>query len=114
LAVDEHVAHGKVLRQARQGIVNRHVAVRVVFTQNFSHNLGGLCGFDIVAQAHVAHGIEYAAVYRFEPVADIGQGAGHNHAHGIIQIRLLHLFFDWTSVYGADIKFVLNVVCHSG
>jgi hypothetical protein len=33
-------------------------------------------------------------VDRFQPVAGIGQGARHDHAHGVIEIRFAHLGID--------------------
>jgi hypothetical protein len=33
-------------------------------------------------------------VDRLQPIASIGQGTGDDHAHGVIQVRLLHLIVD--------------------
>ncbi len=54
-------------------------------------------------QAHLLHGVENAAVYGFESVADIGQGAADDDRHGIVEIRFLHLVFyvDGLNVQGA-------------
>ena len=42
------------------------------------------------------HGVKNAAVDGFQPVAGIRQGAGHDHAHGIIEICGAHLLVDIT------------------
>src|SRR5581483_9109932 len=44
-------------------------------------------------------GEEDAAVHRLEAVAGVGEGAPHDHAHGVIEIGTTHLVFE---VYGED------------
>ena len=41
LTIDQRVAHGKILRHARHGIINCHISVRVVLAKNFANNTGG-------------------------------------------------------------------------
>ena len=40
------------------------------------------------------HAEKNAAMHRLQAVANIGQGAAHDHAHGVIEVRPLHLVFD--------------------
>ena len=99
LPVHQQVAHGEILGHARHGVVHRHVAVGVVLTQHFTDNTSGLLVRRAGAQAHVVHGIQDAPVHRLQAVAGVGQGPGHDHAHGVIQIGLLHLLININPLY---------------
>ena len=61
--------------------------MRVVFTQHVTHGTGRFLVLGGVFQAQLAHGVHNAALYRFQAVADVGQGAVENHVHGVIQVR---------------------------
>ena len=94
LAVDQRVAHGEVLGHAHQRVVDGHVTVRVVLAQDLADDTSAFLIGRVGANAQVVHGIEHAAVHRLEPVAHIGQRAGHDDAHGVVQVRDLHFGFD--------------------
>ena len=94
LPVDEHDAHGEVLRHAHQGVVDRLVAVRVVLTHHVADDAGGLHVFLVGRVAVLVHRVEDAPVHGLEAVAGIGQSAAHDHAHGVIEIGALHLVDD--------------------
>ena len=94
LAVDQRHAHRPVLGHARQRVVDRAVAVRMVFAHHVADDAARLA---IGAAGDIARflaGIEDAAVDRLEPVADVGQRARDDHAHRIIEIAGLHLVDD--------------------
>ena len=38
----------------------------------------------------VVHGVKNAAVYRFEAVTYVRQGAPNNHTHGVVEVGALH------------------------
>ena len=63
---------------------------------------GRSCGGLVVAQAHLVHGVEDAALHRLEAVAHVGQGARGDDAHGVVQIRRAHRLVDIDVFYGAD------------
>ena len=94
LAIDQRIAHGEILRHADQGIVDRRVAVRVEFAEDFADDLGALAGGPVGREAHFAHAEKNAAMDGLEAVANVGKGASHDHAHGVIDVRALHLVFD--------------------
>ncbi len=94
LAVNQHVAHGEVLRHAHHGVVDRGVTVGVVFTQHLTDHPGALLVRAGVDQPQLAHGIENAPVHRLEAVAHVGQRPRHDDAHGIVQVGAFHLLFD--------------------
>ena len=93
LAVYQGVAHGKVLGHAHQGVVHRRVAVGVIFTDNVTDYTGRLFVGLVVVVFQLAHGEENAAVHGLEAIPHVRQGASHDDAHGIIQIRAPYFLF---------------------
>jgi len=94
LAIDEHVAQREILRHAHQGVVDRGVAVGMVLTHGFADHAGAL---DVRAVPHVVHFMhreQDAAVHWLQAIARIRQGAPDDHAHGVIEVALAHLFFE--------------------
>ena len=99
LAVDQEVAHGEILRQAHHRIIDRAIAVGVVLAEDLADDTRALLVGPVVAEAHVEHGVQDAPLDGLEAIAHIRQGTRRDHAHGVIQIRALHLIFDvdWTN-----------------
>ncbi len=94
LAVDQRQAHREILRHAHHRVVDRQLAMRMVFADHIADDARR---FAVAAVPHVAvhlHRIEDAAMHRLQPVADIGQRAGHDHAHRVIEVGAPHLVFD--------------------
>ena len=106
LAVDERVAHREVLGEADEGVVDRAVAVRVVLAHHLADDRGALAERAGGRQAHLAHRVEDPAVDGLEAVADVGQGARHDHAHRVVEVAHPHLVLD------ADGSDVAQVVGH--
>src|SRR6185437_15903838 len=94
LAIDQRITHAERLRHADERIVNRGIAVRVKLAENFADDLGALAGGAIGRKTHLVHAIENAAMNGFQAVANIGKGASHDYAHGVIEVRTLHFVFD--------------------
>ena len=88
------IAHVEGLRHAHQGVVDGRVAVRVILAHDLADDLGALARGPVGREAHLVHAEENAAMHGLQAVAHIGQGAAHDHAHGVIEIRPLHLVFD--------------------
>ena len=61
---------------------------------HFADDLGALAGGPVGVQPHLVHAVENAAMHGLQAVADIGQRAADDHAHGVIEIRPPHLVFD--------------------
>ncbi len=93
LPVDQHVAHGKRLRHAHDGVVDRGVAMGVIFTDDITDDAGRFLVGLVPVVAEFAHGVQHAAVNRFQTVAHVRQGAANDHAHRVIQIGLTHFVF---------------------
>ena len=92
LSLYQGIAHIPVLRHTHQGAVHRTVAVRVVLTEHVTHDTCALTCRFVVRNAESHHAVQDAAVHGLEAVAHIGQGAGHNYRHGVVNIRGLHFF----------------------
>ena len=94
LAVDQHVAHREVLRHAHQGVVGRGVAVRVVLAEHVADHARALLVRPVPDVVALVHREQDAAVHRLQAVADVGQRAPDDDAHGVIEIRPAHLVFE--------------------
>ena len=92
LAGDEGVAQRPGLHEAREGVVDRGVAVGVVVTHDLADDAGGLGEGGGGTVAAVVHGVQDAAVDGLEAVAHVGQGAPDDDAHGVVEVGALHLF----------------------
>ncbi|MGY4313002.1 hypothetical protein ACVWW1_002305 [Bradyrhizobium sp. JR3.5] len=91
LAVDQRHPQREVLRHADHRVVNRLVAMRMIFTDHVADDAGGLDVFLVRRVSLLMHRIEDAPVHRLEPVARVGQRTRHDHAHRVIEVGLLHL-----------------------
>ena len=94
LAVNQRIPQAEILRQADHRVIHARVAVRVEGTQ---HRADGIGRFPVGVAGVVAadvHRIQDAPVHRLQAVAHIGQRAGDDDRHRIVQERGLNLFFD--------------------
>ena len=94
LAIDERRAHREILRHAHERVVDRKLAVRMIFADHVADGARRLVVSAVGGEIVLAHRIEDAAVHGFQPVANIGQSAAHDHAHRVIEIASLHFIED--------------------
>jgi len=94
LAVDQRVAQREILRHADQRVVERDVAVRVVLAEHVADDGGALLERAAGVQPQLVHRVEDAAVHGLQAVAHFGQRARDDHAHRVVEERLLQLVFD--------------------
>ena len=94
LTINELQTHRKALRHAHQGVVNRLVAMRVIFTDHVTDHAGRFAIGLVEVVALLAHRKQDAAMHRLQPVARVRQRTAHNHAHRVIEIRAAHFVFD--------------------
>ena len=75
----------------------------MVLAHDFAGDLGALARGLVGRQPHFVHSEKDAPMHRLEAVADIGERAAHDDAHGVIEIRPPHLVFDidGNEVFGA-------------
>jgi hypothetical protein len=100
LPVDQRHAHGEILRQPHHRVVNRLVAVRMIFTDDVANHARGLDVFLVRRVSLLVHRVQDAPVHGFQAVARIRQRTRHDHAHGVIEVAALHLVEDG---YGTNI-----------
>ena len=88
LPVDQRVAHGEILREAHQRVVDRLVAVRVVVAHHLADDLGALLVAAGGVELQLAHGVEDAPVHGLQAVAHVGQRAVHDRRQRVGEIAL--------------------------
>ncbi len=66
----------------------------MVDTHRLSDDLGALGVLLVVLEAHLAHGVEHAAMDGLQAVASIGECAPDDDGHRVVEIRAAHLLFD--------------------
>ena len=94
LPVDQRHPHGEGLRHAHHGVVDRGVAVRVVFAHDVADDAGGFAIGLVGRVAGLVHAEQDAPVHRLQPVARVRQRARHDHAHRVIEVGAAHLLFE--------------------
>jgi hypothetical protein len=94
LAVDQQVAQRKILRHPDDGVVDRLVAVRMVFTDDIADDTGGLLVGPIPVVVEFVHGKQHSPVDRLESVTHIRQGPTDDHAHRVIEVGAPHFLFE--------------------
>lgn len=111
----ERIAHDPVLRQARQGVVNGRVPVRVVVFEDFTHDARALVERAVVQKPLAQHGVEHAPLDGFEAVAHVGEGAGNDDGHRVVDVRALHYLGNariyYCFVFGVHCAEILSVRC---
>ena len=90
----KRVAQGEVLRHADQGVIDGRIAVGMVLAHDVAGDLGAFAGGPVEVQPQLVHAVQDAAMHRLQTVADIGERAAHDHAHGVIEVAAPHLVFD--------------------
>ncbi len=77
-----------------QSVINSKIAMRVVFLKDFANDGGAFVVLRRWSHPLLVHSVDNSPLDRFQPIADVGQGAGDDDAHRVIEVRLLHLVGD--------------------
>ena len=64
--------------------------MRVIFTEDFSHDTGRFLGLAAEAEAQAVHSEKDAALHRLEAVPHVGEGSGYYDGHRIVDVRGAH------------------------
>ena len=91
VTVYKRLVYREVLRKADESVVNRAVAVRVIFTEHVTDDTRALSVRLVGKEVQFAHRIEYAAVYGFESVANVGYRTRDVDRHCVRDERFFHL-----------------------
>src|SRR5690606_138111 len=93
LSVHQRVAHGEILRQAHDGVVNGGITVRVVFTDDVADDTGRFLVGTIPIVVEFVHGKQDTAMHRLQTISHVGKSTANDHAHGVIEVAAAHLLF---------------------
>ena len=86
LPVHQRVPHGEVLRHAHQRVIHGGVAMRMILTDDVTHDARGLLVRTVVGIGQFRLREEYAPVHGLQTVARIGDGAADDDRQRIFQI----------------------------
>ncbi len=92
--VDQRIAQREVLRHARERVVDRLVAVRVVVRHHVADRVRGLAVLAVGPHALDVHPVEDAPLHRLQPVARVGKCARRDDRHRVVQEGAFHLLLD--------------------
>ena len=93
LAVHQGIAHGKFLRHAHQGVIDRQIAVRVILTDDVTDDARGFLVRPVVIVGQFVLGEHDSPVHGLQAVAGVRNGAPDDDRKGILQIGLAEFFF---------------------
>ena len=82
----------EVLRHDDQRVIDRAVAVRVIFTHRITDNTGALSVRSVRPDPQFVHVVESSSLHGFEAVPDIGKRSCDDYTHCVVDIGLLHKF----------------------
>ena len=108
VTVHQHIAHGEILRESYERVINGRVAVGVIGSQHGADGVGALVIGLRRFQTSLVHGVENSSVNGLQAVAHIGKGARDDDAHGIIQKTLPHFILQ-VNVYDSAFIHLLFV-----
>ena len=94
LPVDQGHAHGEILRHAHQRVIDRLIAVGMVFTDHVADGTRRLAVRLVPLKAVLVHRVENPAMHRLQSVTRIRQRTRHDHAHGVIEVGAFHFIED--------------------
>ncbi len=94
LAIDQLQPHGEVLGHTDHGVVDRRIAMGMVFAHDVAHRARRLAIGPVPVVPGLLHREENPAMNGLQTVAHIGQGARDDYAHGVIEVGASHLLFD--------------------
>ncbi|MCY1507074.1 hypothetical protein D9M68_413400 [compost metagenome] len=88
LAVHQGVAVAERLGHQHHGLVAGRVAVGVELAEHVADGTRRFLVLGVGIQAQLAHGVDDAPLHRLQAVADMRQGAVHDHVHGVVEVGL--------------------------
>ncbi|OQA55816.1 MAG: hypothetical protein BWY42_01325 [Candidatus Omnitrophica bacterium ADurb.Bin277] len=66
----------------------------MVFAEHFSNNAGGFLVRLGVGETQLIHRKKDPSMHRLQAIPDIRKRAPHNDRHRVVDVRILHFFFD--------------------
>ena len=94
LAIDQHVAQGKMLRHADDRVIDRRIAMRVVLTDDITDDTRGLLVSLVPVVVQFVHGEQHPPMHGFQAITGIRQRPPDDYAHGVIEVGMAHFLFE--------------------
>ena len=94
LPIDQRQAHGEILHHAHKRVIDRHIAMGMVFAHDVADDARGLVVALGGAETALVHAVEDAPVDWLQTVAHVRQRPGNDHAHGVIEVGAFHLLLE--------------------
>ena len=91
VAVHQGIAHGEILSQADQSVIDAGIAVGMVPAQHVAHAGGGLFEGFVHREAILVHGVEDPAMDGLQAIPHVRESPAHDDAHGVLNVGFLHL-----------------------
>ena len=63
----------------------------MVLTENLTDDTGRFLGLAGVPQSETVHSEKHPSMYRLESITHIRKRPGHDHRHGVVDVRTPHL-----------------------
>ena len=89
LPVDQRIADGEVLGEARERVVDGLIAVRVEVAHRVADDLGAFAELAHRLEPELAHGVEHPAMHGLQPVAHVRECAVHDGRERVGEVTLL-------------------------
>ena len=109
LPVDQRIAHGKILCETHQRVIDGLVAMRVVAADDIAHDAGGFLEALARLEPELPHRIHDTPVHGLEAIAHIRQRPVHDGGKRIGEIALLQRFPQIDLMFGLGRRYGL---CH--
>ncbi len=94
LTIHQRVTQTEALDHAHQRVVHCRIAVRMVFSQDFTDDGRALLVGPRGRQPELRHRVQNPPVHRLEAVAHVRKRPLHDDAHRVVDERFPHLLFD--------------------
>jgi hypothetical protein len=88
LPLHQRIAQREILREADERVIDRHIAMRVIFADHVAHHARAFLGRRAGVELELAHRPEQPPVHGLQPVAHVGQRPGGDRGQGIDEIAL--------------------------
>ena len=91
VSLHQRIARGEGLRKAHHGLIDRGVAMRMVFAEAVAHDTRALAEGLVGLKPQLVHGVEDAPVHGLQAIAYVRQGPVDDDRHGVGDEAGFHL-----------------------
>lgn len=106
MKVDKRVENGKIMRNKKEGIIDRRIEMRVIIKNEIKKKKGRIEVGEVIGEINIVNGMENEKMKRIKEVEKIGKREDKDKDNGIIKIRKMNLIDngnrineDWEEVW---------------